>query len=437
MTRALFVTFVFFTGCVPHSAHDRASLSGAMQARVGFSLRDDDATSQRLPPGIELSRPLTEDDAVAIALWNNAQFQADLATLNLSRADLIDAGMIRNPLFTFLFPLGPKQLEFTALIPLEALWQRPRRVEAAQRDVERVATGLVQSGLDLVRAVKVSWAEAALAEARVTVAREAVTLRQRLERIAQARRKAGDISELELITAHVDARRAEQDERRLEREAAAARERLVAQVGLVDGTVLKLAVSEPEPRALPNPDDAVKEALALRPDVRAAELAIDAAVARGGAANASIAPPVSVMADANGAGAQGFEIGPGLQAELPLFNQSQGPRARAAAEVERARWNQVVVTQRVALEVRQAHARYAIADEALEALRREVLASLDSAATRASAAFAAGEVSYLFVLQTTQQQLDARAREAELVAELRRAAAELDRGIGRKHVNAK
>ncbi|MBL8916739.1 MAG: TolC family protein [Archangium sp.] len=437
MSALAWCALVLGAACVPNSAHTRDALSSAMKERVGVGLRDDSETSQRLPPGIELTRALSEDDAVAIALWNNAQFQSDLATLSLSRADLVEAGMIRNPLFNFMFPLGPKQLEFTALIPIEALWQRPRRVEAAQRDVERVATNLVQSGLDLVRTVKLSWADAALAEARVRVAKEGVVVRQRLEKISEARRKAGDISELELITARVDCRRAEQDARRFELEEVAARERLSALLGLADGTVLQLALAEPEPRVLAAPADEVKEALALRPDLRAAELAIEAAHARTGAATASIIPPVSLIADANGAGTQGFEMGPGIQAELPILNQAQGARARAAAELERAQWNYVATAQRIALEVRQAHARYVIAQESVVSLRRDVIGSLDTASSRAAQAFAAGEASYLFVLQTTQQQLDARAREIELVAELRRAAAELDRGIGRKEVHAK
>ncbi len=424
------------TACVPYSAHDRAALSRAMKERVGTGLRDGDDTAQRLPPGLALTKPLTEDDAVAIALWNNGQFQADLAALSLSRADLVDAGMIRNPIFNLFFPLGPKQLEFTAFFPIEAIWQRPRRVEAAQREVERVATSLVQTGLDFVRNVKLAWADVALAQDRTTLGKASIELRARLLRIAEARRRAGDISEVEFITARVDASRAEQDARRFARDEAAARDRLTAMLGLADGTHVELAIAEPEARTPGTPGDAVKEALALRPDLRAAELAIDAARARGDAANAGIVPPMSVIADANGAGSNGFELGPALQLELPVFNQNQGPRSRASADVERTRWNYVATQQRIALEVRQAHARYMTADEALQGLRADVLGELETASSRAAQAFAAGEASYLFVLQTTQQQLDARAREIEFIAELRRAAAELDRGIGRKHVHA-
>lgn len=424
------------SGCVPTSAHTRASLSDAMKERTGATLRDDDTgIEQRLPPGASLETPLTEDDAVAIALWNNARFQTDLAALNLSRADLVDAGMIRNPLLTLMLPLGPKQLEITAWFPIEAIWQRPRKVAAAQLEMERTATNLVQTGLNFVRDVKVAWADASLASERTRVAKQSVELRAKLARIAEVRRQQGDASEVEVVTARVALRRWEIDAQRFRREEVAAQQRLAALMGLVDGTSIQLSTKAPEVRALKDATAAVKEALALRPDVRAAELALDAALARVDATTAAIVPPLSLIADANGSGSQGFEMGPGFQAELPIFNQNQGPRTRAEADAYRARWNWVATQQQVANDVRQAHARYVIADEILTGLRRDVLTELDTATAAASQAFAAGEASYLFVLQTTQQQLDAQTREIEFVAELRRAAAELDRSVGRKHVN--
>lgn len=431
------VLLLSVSACVPTTAHTRASLSRAIDERVGATLRNDDSgVEQRLPPGSSLAA-LTEDDAVAIALWNNARFQSDLAALNLSRADLIDAGMIRNPLLTLLLPLGPKQMDITAWFPIEAIWQRPRKVAAAQLEVERTATNLVQTGLNFVRDVKVAWADASLASERTRVARQSVELRSKLAHIAEVRRQAGDSSDLEVVTARVDLRRWELDAQRFEREDVAARERLTALMGLADGTQVALASAPPEARELKDATSAVKEALALRPDVRAAEIALDAALARVDAATAAVVGQVSVIADANLSSTTGFDIGPGFQAELPIFNQNQGPRSRAEAGAYRARWNWLATQQQVANDVRQAHARYVIADEMLTGLRRDVLSELDSATTRASQAFAAGEASYLFVLQTTQQQLDAQNREIEFVAELRRAAAELDRSVGRKKVHAK
>lgn len=433
MKRALFVTALVVSGCVPTSAHDRDSVSNALEARTGRVLRPaGEDTNVRLPPGTQLGDGVDEDEAVGVALWNNARFQADLTGLGLARADLIDAGMIRDPLFTLFFPLGPKQLEFTAWFPIEALWQRPAKIAAAQADVERVATNLVQSGLDFVRDVRLGWADTVLANDRARLARDGVMLRQKLTTLAEARRRNGDISELELSTVRLELHRAEVEARRLEREADAARIRLAGLLG-VEEPVQPLA-SEPEPRSL---TETVKDALALRPDLRAAELAIDGARERGGAAVAAMVPPASLIADANGQGTKGFEMGPGFQVELPLWNQQQGPRARAAVELERAWWNYAAVRRRIEVEVADAKARYLGAREALELLRGTVLREVDSNLALASRAFAAGEVSNLVVLEAARLQVDARQREVELLAEVRRASAELDRSVGRKHVESK
>ncbi|MES2324213.1 MAG: hypothetical protein V4633_18305 [Pseudomonadota bacterium] len=48
-----------------------------------------------------LAAPLTADTAVAIALLNNRALQAGYAELGIVEADLVQAGRIQNPTFTF------------------------------------------------------------------------------------------------------------------------------------------------------------------------------------------------------------------------------------------------------------------------------------------------------------------------------------------------
>lgn len=432
--RAIAFALCSAAACVPYSAHDRASLSSELSLYSGAHLREAGGSGFELPPKVSFGDGLSEDEAVAVALWNNGQFQADLGALGLARGDLAEAGMIRNPFLTLLLPLGPKQLEFTAALPIEALWQRPKKVEAARADVERVAVSLVQTGLDLIRTVKITFADAALSNERVRLAREAAALRSRIAAISEARLRVGDASQLELASVRVDKRRAEHDVKRLEIEATLAADRLDALLGLENEAHPPLVLPDPSERLDSNLSAELRDGLALRPDLRAAELAVQAARLRVSAAFAASFPQAALLADANGAGTQGFEMGPGLQLELPLFNQNQGQRARAEADYDRIAWAFVATRQRVVLEIRNAHHRLAAARQALSLLRAEVLPDLDAATKRAEKAFEGGEASYLMVLETARQQLDAHTREVELEAEVRRAAAELDRSVGRKRV---
>jgi outer membrane protein, heavy metal efflux system len=54
--------------------------------RTGVPERPPDAEGTALPPGVVVDDGLTQDEAVAIALWNNPDFQVQLADLGFARA---------------------------------------------------------------------------------------------------------------------------------------------------------------------------------------------------------------------------------------------------------------------------------------------------------------------------------------------------------------
>ena len=159
-----------------------------------------------------------------------------LAELGLARADLVEAGLLRNPIFSLLFPLGPKQLEFTLTWPIEALWQRPRRVAAAQADIGRTAERLVATGLDLVRDARLAFADAALDEERVRLASESREVRERIAAIAGVQLRLGEISPLEAASVQVEAARARDEAARAARAAESSRARLLSLLGLAGET---------------------------------------------------------------------------------------------------------------------------------------------------------------------------------------------------------
>ncbi len=54
--------------------------------RTGVPPRPADAEGTVLPPGVNIADGLTQDEAVAIALWNNPDFQVQRANLGFARA---------------------------------------------------------------------------------------------------------------------------------------------------------------------------------------------------------------------------------------------------------------------------------------------------------------------------------------------------------------
>jgi cobalt-zinc-cadmium efflux system outer membrane protein len=332
------------------------------------------------------------------------------------------------------FPLGPKQFEATATWPIEAFWQRPRRIAAAQLDAERIAENLVQNGLNLVRDVKVAHTDMLLAEENSRLANEVFRWRGEFAELTEARLRAGDISELEANVARSQARMAEVEAGRRTHEVAMARERLRFLLGMgMDKTSFQVLPSlnrQVDPGSF---DELLTDAFASRPDLRAAEIAMQAAGERAGWEESKILN-LSTILDINGEGREGFEAGPGMLVEIPIFDTNQGGRARSSAEIEQTARRYLAVQHLIASEVRQAMNRYSQAAEALRLWQSSILPPLEESLREAESAYAAGDVSYLSVVDSTLKLVEARMGQAAAAADLRRANAELDRSIGRSRV---
>lgn len=391
------------------------------------------ARAPTLPAGVSLADGLDEDEAVSVALWNSPSFQADLAQLAVARADLAEAGALPNPMLTLLFPLGPHQLSGYLLLPLAALVQRPARVKAAQRDVERVAHSLVQTGLDLIRDVRLAHAEALAASERARARAEMVALWDQSESLARRRVEAGDTSRLELDAIRAERLIAADLAARVGQDAAVARVRLRALLGVPPEVVPDTtAIVGPYEVATPSATVAlVHEALAARPDLRAAELAVEAAGKRLGLERAKIF--AGLLRFDGALDAQGFHPSIGVhQIELPVFNWNSGGRGRAKAELRRALWRYAAVRQQIVVEVATAELQVQQAQDSLGRWRGELLQTLERNVAAANDRFRAGEESYVIVLDATRRLQDARLREIDLRADLRRSLAQLARSVGRR-----
>jgi cobalt-zinc-cadmium efflux system outer membrane protein len=322
------------------------------------------------------------------------------------------------------------------------LWERPRRVAAANLALTRVATGLEQYGLNLIADVKIAYADLALARDRAALASAAAAQFEAIQKITDARLRAGDISELEARSAAIDAARARQEAARAEYDVALRANALRGRLGLATdqaGVTLVLAAPAASTQtAAPDAcadrpgllEDLTKDALASRPDVRAAEIAVEAAGARLGWERARIITLTAVL-DANGEGKKGFEAGPGVDLGIPLFDRNQGGRARAAVEMQRASLAYLAARQRVATELTDALTLSSQARVTLASWQQTVVSPLEEQVRMADRAFAAGDVTYLFVLDMTRRLTDARLRAREIEADLARAMARVERVVGR------
>jgi cobalt-zinc-cadmium efflux system outer membrane protein len=412
-------------------APDRADVARDLNARAGTTATLEGPREWTMPPDVSATTPLSMPDAVAVALWNNAEFHAALADLGLARADLIDAGMLRNPILSLLFPWGPKQLEATINWPVDALWQRPRRIAQARLNADAAAQQLVSHGLRLIADVKTAFVDVVAAERAIAIAGEHATLTAQIADLAAGRLRAGDISAFEAGLARLEAARVEAS--RLSRVATRdrARARLRALLGMPHGAAdLRISDAPLEWPACGGIDELMKVALASRPEVRAAELRVEAAAARIGLEQSRVMSVTAIL-DMNAEGRQGFEAGPGLGLELPVLSQNQGGRARAAAELEQASRRYLAVRARVTADVDAAIATHDAALAIQKMLTTQVAESYDAERRQAQRMYEVGEISLLDLLETRRRLIDVEQTRAEATFATWRAGIDVEAAIGR------
>ncbi len=419
-------------GCRGPATCDRACVSHDVAARTGHAVGSGPRADRVIvPDGLVAGRPLAEDEAVVLALWNNAAFHEALVELDLTRADLVQAGILPNPEFFYSWPVPDRVFRYVFDFPVESLLLRPFRLKVAAAEGDRACAKVTQLALDLVRDTRQAHSDLRLAEDQVLVATRAVGLRGGILKLAETRLAAGDASPLEVSAAHIDAYQAAQDLTRARGEAAAVAERLRNLTGLSDVPgPLSAADSSADTRTDVGVDQLVAEAVATRPDAVAAAHAARAAAERARLARVGWFRVLAV-ADAT-SGNPGNTIGPAVRATLPVFNQGQGMKARADAERDQLDRRRLTVHNQVVQDVRTAFARYEQARGELDIVRANTRPEVESAIRRAEAAYKEGNATYLIVLEANRQLVTTLAREAQLYADLRRAWAELERAVGRR-----
>lgn len=426
---------VVFTGCASNSQYcltDRTCVSCNLVTRFGQPVGDPSCPREIVyPNGISLDREIAEEEAVLLALWNNAAFLELLADLGMAQGDLVQAGLLPNPEVGYFFPVTDKPYKYLLEFPLESLWLRPIRVAAAEREYDRVCQRLTQAGIDLIRDTRQAYADVVLAHGRRQVAFDAVGIRSRIAKVAQARLEAGDISPQEASTALIDASRAEQDLVRAGFDIGLAEERLRNLMGIPgDRSTLRLPL---QPLSFPQSFDVellVAEASASRPDALAAQQFAAAAAERLRLSKIGWVRFLGI-ADATSGRNTGHELGPAIRVTLPIFNWNQGGITRAEADLEKAERQRQTVNNQIALDVYQAHLRFAQGQAELNVLNERVRPQVEKAIRQTENAYREGDTPYVVVLQTTQQLIDSRFREVQLQTDLRRAWAELERSVGR------
>jgi cobalt-zinc-cadmium efflux system outer membrane protein len=321
----------------------RTEIQSAVSDRTGSTV-DWTAPSTEEDPRIRalLQEELTADNAVAVAMASSSRLQATLAELGIARADLVQASVVRNPLFEaeIRFPRDPfRPFELRLAQTLVDLLQLPRRRALGRAAFDEAKLGITSEIVRFAADVRARHAELLGTSQRALLGRVHLDAAKAAAELAQRQHDAGNITDLDLEEAQAQYDQSRLDAAREETHLVVAREALLQAMGIRDGAIeLRLpAAFPPLPPAEPDQEQLERLAAARRLDIGMARGEVEMARARVPLARLAvlgdITADVHFQRDANGAGT----AGPGIEVPVPIFNTGTAARSRAEGEYLRAR----------------------------------------------------------------------------------------------------
>lgn len=353
-----------------------ARLGGRVEWRQGTAA--DELVDQRI--AAMLAQPLGAEDAVQIALFNNAGLQATFEDLGIAQAEVVTAGQLRNPDIAgfFRFPSSPPSglnwnigidvwLLDAFLVPV-----RQRLASASEDQTLRLVTQQVVRLAGETRAAYFALqADAAAVRAQESLA-EVARLTLDLSRAQGAAGNADDLRVAADRSASQQAALALLQARSAER---ASLERLRALMGLTDRPVAWTVVPEaPAPTSgEPSEEELLAVALSSRLDVRAADSEVQRQEYALELTKKWWLSTVQVGVETEKGSDGQYTTGPHFSAELPIFNQRQGEIARQEAVIRQAQRRRTALQGQTRTEVRTALRRVSAAREVVTLYRDEIL----------------------------------------------------------------
>lgn len=156
-----------------------------------------------------LNDELTIDTAVQIALLNNPEIQATFEEIGISHADLVEAGLFRNPVFDGYVRFPDRHslvlnTEFSVAQSFLDVFLIPLRKKIAEVELEQAQLRVSNAVLNLAFDVQKIFYSLQAEEARNHVLEEIVLAAEAASELAKGQSDQGNINSLELQN-HVDA----------------------------------------------------------------------------------------------------------------------------------------------------------------------------------------------------------------------------------------
>ncbi|RJQ77905.1 MAG: TolC family protein [Desulfobacteraceae bacterium] len=382
-----------------------------------------------------LAGELTIDKALAIALVNNRELRAVLARANVARADLVQAGLLENPVFDFALLDGGAgtEIEYTLFQNFLNVFTLSARKKIAAGQLESARLEVAQTILDLIAGIKRGYYALLADRQALELYSQVLDATGAAAELAGRQYAAGTLSLREQALQQSFFAQAALEAARAEARFAADREKLNRLLGLWGPeTAWKLPARLPDmPATLPDLADLERRAVTQRLDLASRRAEVEAVNMALGYTRQSrwlsvFGLSFTVQRDFDGT----YSRGPGLELGLPLFDRNQGRIAKLEAELTEAenRYAQLAIDVRA--QVREADARLAAAHGAVKHYREAILPLADQVTAETLKFYNGMLVGVYELLSAKQAQIEAARDYIETWRDFWIAWTDLERALG-------
>lgn len=367
-TVAIALSAVALSGCATFSNDGGIdAVSAITKERIGQDVKqqrsDNDANAAQTSVSRLLANPLTPDTAVQVALLNNKGLQVSLVELGVAESELVQAGRMRNPSFSFgrISGGGETEINRSIMFDIVGLLTIPLRSNIERGRLEQAKLEAASRAVQLAADTRKAYFNAVAAQQSSQYAQQVVGSAEAGAELAQRMAKVGNWSKLNQAREQVFYAEAMAQLAGARQNALVSRERLTRLLGLWGSNAqYKLPDRLPDlPIAPDAPIDIESRAMGQRLDVQMAKRDTEATASALGLTRATGFINVFDAGYANkSVTGQPRENGYQISLELPIFDWGGARTVKAQSMYMQAVYRTADTAVRARSEVREAYGAY-------------------------------------------------------------------------------
>ena len=326
-----------------------------------------------------LAKPLSVNDAVQIALINNAQLQANFYDLQIAEANVVQAGRVPNPIFSMLYAKnnGDFKIEQALTFNVLALFTMSKVSTIEKQRFAATQNKVVLQVLDTARQTRNVYYDALAARESVHYLTQVNDSAEATAEFAKRMQNAGNFSELDKAREQVFYADAALELAHAKNSQVQAEEALTRLLGLSERTAFTLPERLPDlPKSNGDLKEVKPEDFAKRLDIIQMRSETEALASQLGLTKATRFVNVLELGPARvleGKRSDPYKKGVTLSFELPIFDWGQSKVKRAEATYMQALQHSANLAVVAASSVRSHYAQYQASFSIAQYYRDEVV----------------------------------------------------------------